>query len=128
MRRRSANLGRQSGSATVLGLGLAAGILMLVLALGALAGSIATRGGAQSAADLAALAAAGSLAGTELRGVGPADGVRSACGVAAGAAQRNGAHLESCSSVGVRTIEIVTSRGFAGWGEATAHARAGPRP
>jgi secretion/DNA translocation related TadE-like protein len=112
----------------VLGLALAAAILMLVVALGALAGSIATRGSAQSAADLAALAAAGSLARTELRGVGPADGVRAACSIAADAAQRNGAHLEECRSVGVRTIEVVTSRRFADWGQATARARAGPRP
>lgn len=111
----------------MLGLALAAGILMLMLALAAFAGSIATRGSAQSAADLAALAAAGSLARTELRGVGLADGVRAACGIAADAARRNGAHLEECRPVGVRTIDVVTSRRFADWGQATARARAGPR-
>jgi len=70
---------REHGSATVLGLAIAAGTLLLVLALSALAGAIAARGAAQSAADLAALAAAQSLAQAELRGVGPAEGVREAC-------------------------------------------------
>lgn len=119
---------RERGSATVLGLALAAGILLLVLALGALAGAIATRGATQSAADLAALAAAGALTQTELRGVAPTDGVSSACALAADAVRRNGVQLESCRVVGVRTIEIETSRRFANWGEARAWARAGPRP
>lgn len=112
----------------MLGLALAAGILLLVLALGALAGAIATRGATQSAADLAALAAAGALTQTELRGVAPTDGVSSACALAADAVRRNGVQLESCRVVGVRTIEIETSRRFANWGEARARARAGPRP
>jgi len=119
---------REHGSATVLGLAIAAGTLLLVLALSALAGAIAARGAAQSAADLAALAAAQSLAQAELRGVGPVEGVREACVLAAAAARRNEAHLGSCRRVGVRMIDVATSRPVAGWGVARAQARAGPRP
>lgn len=117
---------RDRGSASVLIVGVAVGLVtMLVLALGLVAVLIAGQQ-ARSAADLASLAAAGQLA----QG-GSQD---SACALAAQVAQRQAATVRSCQllpapgqawpEVLVRVERVVAESRWT----VTAQARAGSRP
>lgn len=109
----------ERGSGTVLALGLVAVILMVMVALGLLAGAQSGRSRAQTAADLAALAGAGRLA---VRG--GAD-VAAACVIAGEAARRNGGVLRDCAHEGGGVLVVAVERRTS-VGKAHATARAGP--
>jgi len=110
----------------VLLLAVAAVVVVLALAVAALGSAQRARGAAQAAADLGALAAATAARhGSD------------ACATAAEAVRRNGAELTACEPepggvVGVRTARAAVGGGVGPWadliGQATARARAGPRP
>lgn len=111
----------ERGAGTVLVLGIVAGLVVVLVALGGLAQAQAARGRAQTGADLAALAAA-----TALR-----DGWEP-CGRARETAGRNGVRVVACAETGAGSVRVdvvsgptVSVLGVA-LGEATAAARAGP--
>jgi secretion/DNA translocation related TadE-like protein len=97
--------------------------MLLLGATGLLVGAERARATAQAAADLAALAAAGHLAAAVGSG---GTGGGTACVLAAGVAQRNGARLTSCSAGPDGVVTVRASRPAAGVGTAQATARAGP--
>ncbi|GEA86468.1 Rv3654c family TadE-like protein [Cellulomonas cellasea] len=107
----------ESGSGTVLVLGVVAvaGALLAVVAL--LVGAQGARGRAQAGADLAALAAAQHLLDH--------GGAAEACEIAQAVARRNDVRLVSCSDTGSGVVAVSTVRASAA-GPATARARAGP--
>ena len=106
-------------------LALAAVVVLLALAVGALGAAQRARGSAQAAADLGALAAATAWR----QGADP-------CATAAEAVRRNGGEVVSCAPedggvVGVRVSRAAIAPEVGPWagalGDAGAHARAGPR-
>ena len=108
-----------AGVATVLTLALA-GVLAASGLVGVLlAGAVAARHRAESAADLAALDAAAHVV----------DGPDSACRAAARTARANGGRVVECDVDG-EVVDIRVAAGYpgplAGLGPATARARAGP--
>lgn len=109
--------GRDRGSGTVLVIAVLAVAVLLVGALGLLAGAQRARARAQSAADLGALAAADRA----LRGR------PDPCGTAGDVVERNGAVLAGCA-VEPGAVVAVTATVATAVGEARADARAGPRP
>jgi len=111
-----------AGSGTVLVIGLVLAAVVVCLAVGVLARAQAARGAAQAAADLGALAAARHLAGSG--GGAPGDG--SPCAVAAEVVAANGAVATSCQVLGGGIVRVTAARS-AGFGTASASARAGPR-
>ncbi|QAY69832.1 Rv3654c family TadE-like protein [Xylanimonas protaetiae] len=118
----SGNRDAERGAGTVLLLGVAAVVLLAGLALAALGAAQQARGTAQAAADLGALAAA-----TALR-----DGFEP-CPTARDAVERNGGTLAGCVVEGAGVVDVTVARptaGLPGWAtrDATATARAGPRP
>jgi secretion/DNA translocation related TadE-like protein len=107
---------RDSGSMTILGIGVLAAALAMGFALAALVGFLTDRAQARAAADLAAIA--GALAVREgLDGDGP-----DPCAVAAEAATANSALLISCHALGDGSIQVTVASG-----RAKATARAGPQ-
>ncbi|MEL7977227.1 Rv3654c family TadE-like protein [Isoptericola sp. F-RaC21] len=117
---------RERGAGTVVVLALAAVVVLLALAVGALGAAQRARGAAQAAADLGALAAATAWR----QGADP-------CATATEAVQRNGGQVVECAPEDGGTVGVRASRAALGpevgpWagalGDATAHARAGPRP
>ena len=118
----------EEGAGTVLLLGVAAVVVLLMLAVGALGTAQRARGAAQAAADLGALAAATALQA----GLDP-------CVTASEAVERNGAELTDCRPEEGGAVQVAATRSAAGrdspgrahgWGigPASAAARAGPRP
>jgi len=116
---------RERGAGTVVVLALAAVVVLLALALGALGAAQRARGAAQAAADLGALAAATAWR----QGADP-------CATATEAVHRNGGQVVACvpedgGTVGVRASRAALGPEVGSWseslGDATAHARAGPR-
>ena len=107
------------GSATVWAAGAVAVVLVIAVAGLHLGGVLLARHRAESAADLAALAAAGrSVAGVQV-----------ACARARGLAERMTVELVSCRLEGWDALVEVRVRPgglLAGFGSATARARAGP--
>jgi secretion/DNA translocation related TadE-like protein len=105
----------------VLVLGIVAGLVVVLVALGALAHAQALRGRAQAGADLAALAAASALR----------DGW-DVCARARETAGRNGVRVTACAETGAGTVRVDVVAGpvvevlGVALGEATAAARAGP--
>lgn len=110
-------LGEDRGSGSVLVIVVVAVTVLLTGVLGLLAGAQAARGRAQTAADLGALAAAERA----LRGR------PDPCGAARDVVGRNGVTLTSCDVEGGGVVAVRATAG-APVGDATAHARAGPRP
>lgn len=114
--------GGEEGAGTVLLLGVAAVVVLLALAVGSLGAAQRARGAAQAAADLGALAAATALQA----GLDP-------CATAAAAVDRNGAELAEClpeggGAVRVTAVGSASMPGGLPLGQASAAARAGPRP
>ena len=110
----------QSGSGTVLVLGVLAVIVVLAVALAALGAAHQARVQAQTAADLAAIAAA-----TALRDGYPA------CDVAGQVVARNGGQLLTCTTENSGIVRVTTAVApalFDGWmmGPGQGRARAGP--
>ncbi|MBD8057517.1 histidine kinase [Cellulomonas sp. JH27-2] len=105
------------GSGTVLLLGVVAVLVVVAGALGLLAVAQGARGRAQAAADL------GALAGASAWRFGTGD----PCDVAGQAVRRNGARLGGCETQADGIVAVVAVVG-APSGDATARARAGPRP
>ena len=120
------SVSRERGAGTVVVLALAAVVVLLALAVGALGAAQRARGAAQAAADLGALAAATAWR----QGADP-------CATATEAVHRNGGQVVACvpedgGTVGVRASRAALGPEVGPWaaslGDATAHARAGPRP
>ncbi len=109
--------GPDSGSGTVLVLGVVAVALVLATTLAGLGQVVVGRARAQTAADLAALAAA-------TRWQATAD-VGSACDLAEQAATRNGADLAACGHEGAGVVQIAVTVSTP-FGPARSFARAGP--
>ncbi|MFJ5861075.1 Rv3654c family TadE-like protein [Pseudarthrobacter sp. NPDC092439] len=110
----------ERGSGTVLAVGLALTVLLVMAVVLLFAQAAALAGRAASAADLAALAAADAL-----RGLTEGE----PCTVALEVAARHGATLVSCVEGAGHTVEVRTElveRTVAG--PARGHARAGPPP
>lgn len=97
-------------------LGLVGGLTALILTVAALVGVAATRGAAQSAADLSALAAAAAVQR------GEAD----PCLRSARVAERNGAQVVRCACGPDRSCTVEVSRASGLGPAAVAAARAGP--
>ncbi|ACZ29368.1 GAF sensor signal transduction histidine kinase [Xylanimonas cellulosilytica DSM 15894] len=112
----------ERGAGTVLMLGVVAVVLLFGLALAAVGAAQQARGTAQAAADLGALAAATARrAGFD------------ACATAREAVERNRGHLVACELEAGGVVGLTVARstaGLPGWlaRDATARARAGPRP
>lgn len=107
------------GSASVWAAGGIASVLVLVALIVGFGSAVATRHRATSAADLAALAAAAHAT----------SGAAQACARARWVTDRMGVALTSCRLRGWDALVEVTARPpalIAGFGSATAHARAGP--
>ena len=104
------------GAGTVMVLGLVGGLTALILTVAALVGVAATRGAAQSAADLSALAAAAAVQR------GEAD----PCLRSARVAERNGAQVVRCACGPDRSCTVEVSRASGLGPAAVAAARAGP--
>ncbi|WP_069386059.1 Rv3654c family TadE-like protein [Cellulosimicrobium cellulans] len=113
----------ERGAGSVLVLGIVAGLVVVLVALGSLAQAQALRGRAQAGADLAALAAASALR----------DGW-DACGRAHETAARNDVRVTGCAEAGEGSVRVDVTAGpvvevlDVALGEATAAARAGPAP
>ncbi|MBB5892334.1 Rv3654c family TadE-like protein [Kutzneria kofuensis] len=107
------------GVATVLGAGVIAALMLLVVLGIQVGGAVLTRHRVAAAADLAALAAAGQLAA----------GTDGACERARWVAERMSATTTACRVAGWEAYVEVSARP-PGWavlsGTANAHARAGP--
>lgn len=109
----------ESGSATVLAVGLIVVIVTVLLGALAVLSAVASTHRAAVAADLAALAAAGALGD----GSGPAD----ACAAAGRIAASNRAALASCEVGGQEvTVRVTVRATWPGLPDAAAQARAGP--
>lgn len=120
MRQKLAGGADDSGSMTVMVLGVIAGALVLAVLVGGLVRGVTARGQAQAAADLAALAAGEVAAG----------GGDAPCETGRRVAERNGAALVSCQ-IGdggmVNLATIVAVQPLPGWQQAgRATSRAGP--
>jgi len=109
---------RERGAGTVLALGLIAVVVLLMLALGLMAGAQGGRWRAQTAADLAALAGAAHL-------LGASGDVDAACAVAREAVERNGGVLRDCAHEGAGVLGVAVDCPTPA-GRAHATARAGP--
>ncbi|MBK1785163.1 Rv3654c family TadE-like protein [Prauserella cavernicola] len=108
-----------TGSATVWAAGAIASLLVVGALVWALGSAVLTRQRAANAADLAALAAAGHVA----------RGATEACGHAGRIAERMSARLRECRFDEWDALVVVEAPGpglLAGFGPATARARAGP--
>jgi secretion/DNA translocation related TadE-like protein len=109
----------ESGSATVVMLGVIASVLMLTISGLLLASAVLASHRARAAADLAALAAAGVL----MRG----EPALAACESAAQVAALNHGRVQQCIASGMQVQLIVAvPAGVKGVGVATARSRAGP--
>lgn len=116
---RSLRRGTDHGFATLWAAGASAAVCTLLAAILMVCAATITRHRAAAAADLAALAAAAHALGTQ----------RSACARAEWVARRMRVHLRSCALEGADARVEVTVRPpgvLAGFGAASAHARAGP--
>jgi secretion/DNA translocation related TadE-like protein len=115
----------ERGSATVLALGVVGAVVVLLAGGVAIGGAVRAAHQAQASADLASLAAAVALQ----QGAGP----DAACRRAAGTARANGAVLRACSPSADESVSVLVSveppDPLAVLPvQATASARAGPRP
>lgn len=122
---------RETGSGTVLSLGLFLALICCAVLIGGLFSATRAQGQAQTAADLAALQAARvhnlNLVQTELHAAAV---VQTPCALAANVAAANAARLSSCHVSG-RAVQVSTSRPVVIFGltmQATATARAAPAP
>ncbi len=126
-RRRSSRCAADDqGSGSVLAIGLLAVVLVLAAALGVLGRAQSARSAAQAAADLAAIAAASSIALPPGVVLAPGAADRgSPCDLAGQVIERNGAVVVRCVLLPDGVVQVIASRS-AGFGTATAIARAGP--
>jgi secretion/DNA translocation related TadE-like protein len=104
------------GSASLLVLGVALAVLIVLGSVAQAGGLLVARHRAESAADLGALAGA-------RRAV---DGSGDACGEAGRIVRANGARLVACRLEGFDVVVTAAVDGPAGWGSAEGSARAGP--
>mgnify|MGYP001236572754 CR=1 FL=1 len=107
------------GSAAVLGVAVLGAAVAVGLLLTVVAGAVADRARARSAADLSALA--GAYAVRVALGAGTVEAVDEPCAVARRTAAANGATLTACTAFGDGSVQVTAASG-----RGKARARAGP--
>ncbi len=127
--REGAPSGRESGSGSVVVVGVIAALVVVLLGLMALIAAAVAAQRVRTAADLAAIAAAAAAAGV----LSSSAGVGDPCTVAASVATANGGELRGCELRGEAEVlvEVVSPISLPWPGApsvATAKARAGPAP